>query len=719
MSLKLAIQPFLDDIIQKGIKSPSMMVTAPTGSGKSTAIPIEMAKMGYRVFIAQPTVEAVRNSIERLNLFYPDIHVGYAAAGEIAYRKEDKIIYVTSGYLYKTILSFFDNGKISKWNFASFIILDEYHVGSNYNYLIYNLWKYSKYIEKQKTINLYLPNIMLTSATLQNRPETDIAKYEVSLVTHTINVEYRNKDYSLYTNDLYVDAGNLANERYDSINGHILIFAPGKREIGLIIDNIRDVDTNNIYPAHGRLSTAEMNKIYKHNGRNKIIVATNVAESSITIENIVLVIDTMSEKIMTASDSGGSKLITTYISKSSADQRKGRTGRTGMGTCIRMIKRETYNRLPENKIDEIHRMPIDNVVIDLISIGIPPQDILNKIISNNKVDMKRIITSIRKLKMLNCIDNTNKITVIGKFVTNYNLSIRNSVSLWYWVSSHKDLYQGIVFIALIDSYGPDYIKLKRVDDKMKFHEYISQMKEDAMNNFQKYKSESDIHAYIKIWIDMMKDKDPRDPLISRYINQYATTHNLNRSKFHELLSNIKSLIKTLESDGYNIAITNQYDDFDHLRKILAITYNDSIMSRKENIRQTVYIDPTTEKQYTLENLKFLNTIMLDRPKHIIVLSKREKLVRNSQTNYIISLAINLPDTSILKEPIQLIPKQEYLIMNPAITKTKLSAKFVAVDQYKYVESLPYINYASILNSNISLEDPNYQIYVELGNIKVM
>ena len=77
------------------------------------------------------------------------------------------------------------------------------------------------------------------------------------------------------------------------------------------------------------------------------------------------------------------------------------------------------------------------------------------------------------------------------------------------------------------------------------------------------------------------------------------------------------------------------------------------------------------------------------------------------------------DTSILDEPIQLIPKQEYLIMNPAITKTKISAKFSAVDQYKYLESLPEINYASILNSTISLKDPNYQTYIDVGNIQVM
>jgi len=725
MSLKLSIEPFLDGIIQKGEAEASMIVTAPTGSGKSTGIPVGLAKKGYRVFISEPTGEAVRNAIQRVNTFYPEMSVGYAIGTDIQYTDDTKIVYTTSGYLRKKILEYFNKGMSNVWNFTSFLIIDEYHVGSSDNFIIYNLWKYAKYLSVKTKKDLKLPHVILASATTNIALDPEISEYKIASNTYNVTVEYQNQSYSFYNNKLYIQTANVVSKKHNSgtLIGHILVFAPGKFEIDMIINNLTDVDDAEILPAYGRLPRDLLSKIYQESGRRKIIVATNVIESSVTINNIGLVVDTMCEKILLSSDSGGSRLVKTNISKASADQRKGRTGRTGPGTCVRMITMDDYYKLQDFRANEINRISIDNIVMELINVGVPPQYILNKISSTTKVPIEQIADSVRRLKKYGSIDSSNKITEVGVFVTHFPLSIQNATSLWYWINSgsYLDNYAGIVLLSIIDSYGPDYTLLKRIEESMSFAEYIKTITPHSLDIYDDYISDSDIEVYLKIWNDLMKNTELESPYMASHIYRFTSAHELNRTKIRELISIVKQIKNTLLYLEYNVIENNEIDYSSivgKLRQVLNITYSDSIFTLKQNVSQAVYREPKTGNIYTLDSRKLLNRLRKNRPDRIFVLNRQTRTDRQSRVFYNISLALDIPDGEIISD-LELLPKSGYLILNPSLVKSSFRVKFPPVSNYQAMIKLDDINYPDILTGKVSLQDPNYEKYVYTGSIVVL
>ncbi len=723
--LNLSIQPFLDDIIQKSVANPVLLVTSPTGSGKSIGIPTEIAKQGYRVFVAVPTVISAVSLSNTIKEYYPDIPTGYASSNNINYEDDDLIVYITSGYIKSLLINKFYKGKPKVWNFASFIMIDEYHTGSADNYMIYNIWKYSKYLEGTSNRDLKLPNIILSSATVDMKLSGDISVYKIPIRTHKVTVEYLNKDYSFNNDQLYVEAGRMASRYHTSdLKGHILIFAPGKSEVSRVIQNLSNIDDAVVISAYSGLSQHELSKMYTNTNKRKIIVATNIAESSVTIENVGLVIDTMCEKIMNTTVHGSSRLFLKNISKSSAEQRRGRTGRTGPGICIRMITEETYKTLPDHRVEEIERVPIYNILMDVINVGIPPDIILNKISNTYKVPIPQILESIKMMQYMNNIDKNYNITETGKFVTELQLSVRNSTSLWYWINSdtYEDNYAGIVLMSLIDSHGPPYTWIPRYD-RSKFnsiHEYRNAVNKHVEKYYSEFISNSDIEGYVKIWNKLMKDITLESPMLISHISNFSREHGLNNKKMNEVVRVVRQITRQLPGMEYNIIENNQiiYSDIvGKLRKILKVTYGDSIFNKNRKSNKLGYIQENQDSIYMLDNKNYLNTFRFYRPNKIIAITRIDQETRRNSVRRIITLALDLSDDDDDSE-IVLNPSSKYLVLTPVTSKSTFKSKFVSQPVYITVESLPPLDLDEILISPGSLKDENDTKYILTNSIIV-
>ena len=722
-SLNLSIQPFLNDIVQKSINKDVLLITSPTGSGKSLGIPAEIAKNGYRIFISVPTVISAISLSNTVKTYYPSIPTGYASSNNVQYTDDDLIIYMTSGYLRHLLINKFHRGKSKMWNFTSFIMLDEYHTGSIDNYMIYNIWKYAKYLEQTLNWDLKLPNILLSSATIDIKLGSEVNKYKIPVRTHAVTIEYLNKDYSFHNNQLYVEAGNIASRHHNTdLKGHILIFAPGKSEVSRIIQNLYSVSDADVISAHSGLPQYELEKIYNETGKRKIIVATNIAESSITIENIGLVIDTMCEKIMETTTHGSSRLSLKNISKSSANQRKGRTGRTGPGLCIRMITEKTYQTLPSHRVEEINRVPIYNILMEIINVGIPPDILLNKISNTNKVPIQQILESIKIMQYMNNIDSNYNITETGKFVTKLQLSVRNSTSLWYWVNSdtYEDNYAGIVIMSLIDSHGPPYTWIPRYNNTeyKNINEYRDKINKHVARYYSEFISNSDIEAYVKIWNKLMRDTNLESPTLKEHISTFSRENGLNNKKINEVVKVIRQITRQLPNLEYNVVENNQINYSDivgKLRKILKVTYSNTIFNINKKSHKLGYVHD--DHIYSLDNKNYLNTLRFTRPNKIIALSRIEHTTRRNTVNRIISLALDLSDDDI-DTKIVLNPSSKYQVHTPITSKSTFKSKFAEQSVYISVVSLPALNLDEILTSPVSLKDPNHTKYIMTDSIIV-
>lgn len=160
--------------------------------------------------------------------------------------------------------------------------------------------------------------------------------------------------------------------------GDLLIFMSGLNEITTICDAATEYSEKNknwiILPLHSSLSIADQDKVFDYppDGIRKCIVSTNIAETSVTIDGIRFVVDSGKMKEMSYDpQTKMQRLKEFWISKASAKQRMGRAGRTGPGICYRLYAEKAYNELEEYSQAEIHRVPLESLLLQMISMGLP------------------------------------------------------------------------------------------------------------------------------------------------------------------------------------------------------------------------------------------------------------------------------------------------------------------------------------------------------------
>ncbi len=590
----------------------------------------------------------------------PEIEVGYAAEAKIHYTAKTQIIYATSGHIRRRFLDFYRQmkGTIKGDSVTGLImqtdilILDEIHLGSIDDHVNQALWKYG--FEQGYPV----PKLVLSSATPEESMYIKTFKYSIPTKSYPVKVYYHNKNYSVGDRNLITDlVTTIKGFHLSPLIGDILVFVAGKSEISQLMIKLRPLlqlsRTKHraiLVPAHGNLSHEDFRKIYRRPGLSrqtgrmienpprKIVIATNIAETSITIEGINLVIDSMMEKRSETSSTGGFRLALHHISQSSAIQRQGRTGRTGSGNCYRMCTADFFLQLEKNRPEEITRVPIYNTVMELIEVGLKPSEVL---VNLDKRSIRQAVSLLTQLKLINKDD---QVTEAGHFVTNFPLSVRNAATLWLWTQERGErgklpLYPGVVVLSLLDSYSPSYFWYP----PKTYGESNSDYNQIIMVHKEKYFSQiegfSDVETILNMWNDMTSAVGGPHAR-KNAITAWAVRNSINNRKFKEALRIVNQVKNSLERLGHTVKIGPFTTEgvVRALRPLAEITYQDLIMTWIKG-SQPSYYHQGSKQVYRLDQRNAVNQLTRNQPHRVIPFVMAE--IHSGGTIRLINVALDL------------------------------------------------------------------------------
>lgn len=357
--------------IQKLLSEHQVIVVAgETGSGKTTQLPKMCLELAFgnlgMIGHTQPRRIAARSVAvriaEELETELGDL-VGYKVRFNDQISDDTQIKLMTDGILLAEI----QNDRFL--NQYSCLIIDEAHERSLNNDFILGYLK--QLLPRRRDLKL-----IITSATIDverfSKHFNNAPIIEVSGRTYPVEVRYRPV---VEENDQDQLQGilNAVDELQAEGRGDILIFMNGEREIRDTAEALQkqNLKHTEILPLFARLSAQEQNKIFHPSGLNRIVLATNVAETSLTVPGIKYVIDPGTARISRYSyRTKVQRLPIEPISQASANQRKGRCGRVSEGVCIRLYSEEDFNSRPEFTDPEILRTNLASVILQMTALGL-------------------------------------------------------------------------------------------------------------------------------------------------------------------------------------------------------------------------------------------------------------------------------------------------------------------------------------------------------------
>ena len=339
-----------------------LIITAPTGSGKSTMVPLWCAELSdCPTLVLEPRRVACRSLARWLSKLRGEplgTSVGYTVRFEDVGSEATQIRFVTPG----VALRYAAEGELDRYGT---IILDEFHERGLDSDLFLAICR-KKYPD---------PRLILMSATI------DTQKFARFLGGKSLSAEGQAYPVDVhYLGDVTVPTMWRLEDRVargvrralKETNGNILVFLPGKGEISACLDELRHLRNVEILPLHGDLPTAEQDKVFEATMGRRVILSTNVAETSITLPGVTAVVDTglVRQRIHQAQRV---VLALCPISQASAEQRRGRAGRLMPGVCYRLW--EERGQLERETRPEIVREDLAQFALAVAATGFRAQDL--------------------------------------------------------------------------------------------------------------------------------------------------------------------------------------------------------------------------------------------------------------------------------------------------------------------------------------------------------
>lgn len=369
----LPVDAILPEILASLARTPNLVIEAPPGAGKTTRVPSAILDLVRgEVIVLEPRRIAARLAAGRV-AWEAGEDVGGAVGYQVRFEEKTgprtRLRFVTEGILTRRLLTDPSLKGIDA------VVLDEFHERHLDSDLALALLKRLQRSRPEM-------RIVVMSATLDAAPiarylgNCPILRSEGKLFALSI----RHLPYSGEPVQIQVRSAIELLERGPH-SGSTLAFLPGIAEIRRTMRECATIAAQAgllVLPLHGDLTPAEQDRAVSPSAQRKLVLATNVAESSVTVEGVTAVIDTGLARVATYSPWTGLPILQVgRVSKASAIQRAGRAGRTGPGEVVRLYSQEDYALRPEHDTPEIARADLSQLLLSLGAIGIAHPDDLD------------------------------------------------------------------------------------------------------------------------------------------------------------------------------------------------------------------------------------------------------------------------------------------------------------------------------------------------------
>ena len=350
-----------------------LIVQAPTGSGKSTQVPQMLLNRGLlgdgEVVVLQPRRLAARmlakRVAEEVGTKLGDL-VGYQIRLDSKVSKATRIRFVTEGILLRQMS--FD----ARLRGISAIVFDEFHERHLYGDI-----SLARALQIQRSTRPDLKVIVMSATLDAALLKNYLAPCEVLASqgrTFPVQVEYLPKSVDFEHDPVWSVAARECERVASRASGDILVFMAGAYEINRTVQEIQGSHSLRgfvCYPLHGELPPEQQDRAVARYDARKIIVSTNVAETSLTIDGVTVVVDCGLARVARFDPHRGiNTLLIEKISVASADQRAGRAGRTAPGVCVRLWTEREHAQRPLQELPEVKRLDLSEVVLTLKAAGI-------------------------------------------------------------------------------------------------------------------------------------------------------------------------------------------------------------------------------------------------------------------------------------------------------------------------------------------------------------
>ncbi|CAH6636433.1 ATP-dependent helicase HrpB [Pseudocitrobacter vendiensis] len=399
MSL-LPVAAVLPDLLSALANAPAVLLNAPTGAGKSTWLPLQILRegnIGGRIILLEPRRLAARNVAQRLAELLnekPGETVGYRMRAETCVGPNTRLEVVTEGILTRMIQH---DPELTD---VGLVILDEFHERSLQADLALALL-----LDVQQGLRDDL-KLLIMSATLDNDklhallPDAPVVTSE----GRAFPVDRRYQ--ALPTHQRFDEAVAIATaELLRAEQGSLLLFLPGVGEIQRVQEHLSSRVSSDVLlcPLYGALPLSEQRQaiLPAPVGKRKVVLATNIAETSLTIEGIRLVVDCAQERVARFDvRTGLTRLITQRVSQASMTQRAGRAGRLEPGICLHLLGKEQAERAAAQSDAEILQSDLSSLQLELLQWGCyDPQQLnwLDAPPAANLAAARRLLTQLQAL----------------------------------------------------------------------------------------------------------------------------------------------------------------------------------------------------------------------------------------------------------------------------------------------------------------------------------
>ncbi|XP_049857625.1 probable ATP-dependent RNA helicase DHX34 isoform X1 [Schistocerca gregaria] len=427
----LPVAQYRSEIVSAVQNERVVIVAGDTGCGKSTQVPQFLLKAGYtKIACTQPRRIACISLCKRVafeTLSENNSDVGYQIRFEKSKNQATKILFITEGLLLRQVST---DPSLSTYDV---VVLDEVHERHLYGDFLLGVVRCLLYQRPNLKVVLMSATINIKLFVQYFAGDAVVIQvpgrlYPIKLYYRPISVEEKSSKSGRINPAPYVRILQLIDEKFPKDErGDVLMFLSGMSEISTIAEAAQQYADKTqawiVLTLHSSLSLADQDKVFDYapEGVRKCIISTNIAETSVTIDGIRFVVDSGKMKEMSYDPiCKMQRLKEFWVSRASAEQRKGRAGRTGPGICYRLYSEEEYSQMEEYSTPEIRRVPLDSLLLQMVAMGLPDA---RKFPFIEPPPADSLENAILSLKHHGAMDDKEKLTTIGRVLSNLPVDI--------------------------------------------------------------------------------------------------------------------------------------------------------------------------------------------------------------------------------------------------------------------------------------------------------